>query len=266
MVFDTPKPPSLIEKILKMLPKDAIILDSFAGSGTTAHAVLDLNRKDGGNRKFILIEMMDYADTITAERVKRVIEGYPYKGKKEEEVYSKKLTPSNIANGDKLLAEAQARADEVKDKYTKTSKPKVQDNCLKVIGTIETDEKTPGLGGSFDYYELGPALYTADHNLNEEVGEDALRSFIYYTETRQPLRRQREDSNRYLLDTRQQTGYYFYYEPKDETILTVSNIGHIVRERAGQYIIYADACTISEEQRRRMHVIFKKIPRDIKKF
>ncbi len=265
--FDTPKPTRLIERVLQIATdKDSIILDSFAGSGTTAHAVLDLNRKDEGNRKFILIEMMDYADTITAERLKRVIQGYPYKGKKEEEVYSKKLTTANITNGNKLIEEAQAKADEAKGKYTKVSKPKIQDNCLKVIGTIVTDERMPGLGGSFDYYELGPALYTADHNLNEEVGEDALRSFVYYTETRQPLRRQREDGNRYLLDTWQHTGYYFFYEPKKETILTINNIGEIVGERAEQYIVYADACTISEEQRRRMHVIFKKIPRDIKKF
>ena len=55
---------------------DSIILDSFAGSGTTAHAVLNMNRADGGNRKFILVEMEDYADSITAERVKRVIDGY----------------------------------------------------------------------------------------------------------------------------------------------------------------------------------------------
>ena len=56
--------------------KDCLILDSFAGSGTTAHAVLNMNKADGGHRKFILIEMMDYADSITAERVKRVIHGY----------------------------------------------------------------------------------------------------------------------------------------------------------------------------------------------
>ena len=57
--------------------KNAIVLDSFAGSGTTAHAVLDLNKEDSGNRKFILIECEDYADTITAERVRRVINGVP---------------------------------------------------------------------------------------------------------------------------------------------------------------------------------------------
>ncbi len=75
--FSTPKPVSLLERILQIgTSKNSIILDSFAGSGTTAHAVLNLNKADGGNRKFILIEMEDYASTITAERVKRVIDGY----------------------------------------------------------------------------------------------------------------------------------------------------------------------------------------------
>ena len=75
--FDTPKPYRLVEHILQIATdENSIILDSFAGSGTTAHAVLNRNRADGGNRRFILIEMEDYADSITAERVKRVIHGY----------------------------------------------------------------------------------------------------------------------------------------------------------------------------------------------
>ncbi len=74
--FETPKPVSFLKKILKLsMDKNSIVLDSFAGSGTTAHAVLDLNKEDGGNRKFILVEMEDYADKITAERVRRVIKG-----------------------------------------------------------------------------------------------------------------------------------------------------------------------------------------------
>ncbi len=75
--FDTPKPSRMIERVLQIATEpNSIILDSFAGSGTTAHAVLNMNKADGGNRKFILVEMMDYADSITAERVKRVIDGY----------------------------------------------------------------------------------------------------------------------------------------------------------------------------------------------
>ena len=77
-VFPQPKPVKFIKFLLELLrSKDAIILDSFAGSGTTAHAVLALNKEDSGNRKFILVECEDYADTVTAERVRRVINGVP---------------------------------------------------------------------------------------------------------------------------------------------------------------------------------------------
>ncbi|MBI2259255.1 MAG: site-specific DNA-methyltransferase [Flavobacteriia bacterium] len=75
-LFATPKPVSLIRKIIELSTNDNdIILDSFAGSGTTAHAVLEQNKEDNGSRKFVLIEMEDYANTITAERVRRVIKG-----------------------------------------------------------------------------------------------------------------------------------------------------------------------------------------------
>jgi adenine-specific DNA-methyltransferase len=76
-VFEYPKPVALIMRIAESAGREGIYLDSFAGSGTTAHAVLEQNAKDGGNRKFILVEMEDYADKITAERVRRVIKGVP---------------------------------------------------------------------------------------------------------------------------------------------------------------------------------------------
>lgn len=81
--FFKPKPVGLLKHILEFATgKNDLILDSFAGSGTTAHAVLDLNNEDGGNRKFILVECEDYADKITAERIRRVIKGV--KGAKDE--------------------------------------------------------------------------------------------------------------------------------------------------------------------------------------
>ena len=77
-VFNTVKPSRLVRRILQIATDpDSIVLDSFAGSGTTAHAVLAQNREDGGNRRFILVECEDYADTVTAERVRRVIKGVP---------------------------------------------------------------------------------------------------------------------------------------------------------------------------------------------
>ena len=77
-IFPQPKPTKLIKFLMEILRSpNALVLDSFAGSGTTAHAVLALNKEDGGNRKFILVECENYADTITAERVRRVIKGVP---------------------------------------------------------------------------------------------------------------------------------------------------------------------------------------------
>ena len=76
--FEYPKSHYLIKRLINLgSDKDDVILDSFAGSGTTAQAVLDLNKEDGSNRKFILVECEDYADKITAERVRRVIKGVP---------------------------------------------------------------------------------------------------------------------------------------------------------------------------------------------
>lgn len=78
--FDNPKPSDLIKLLIKGVTYEdssAIVLDSFAGSGTTGHAVLSLNQEDGGDRKFILVECEDYADEITAERLRRVIKGVP---------------------------------------------------------------------------------------------------------------------------------------------------------------------------------------------
>jgi len=98
-VFVTPKPVELVRRILELASdKDSIILDSFAGSGTTAHAVLAFNKEDGGNRKFVLVqqpfetkenerEKFNLCQRITAERVRRVIKGYFYttsRGKKEK--------------------------------------------------------------------------------------------------------------------------------------------------------------------------------------
>lgn len=76
--FDFPKSSDLVRELIEQTTdKDSLILDSFAGSGTTAHAVLKQNAEDGGNRRFILVEMdQNIAQNVTAERVKRVAQGY----------------------------------------------------------------------------------------------------------------------------------------------------------------------------------------------
>jgi adenine-specific DNA-methyltransferase len=87
--FSTPKPTQLIERILRIATKpDDIVLDFFAGSGTTAHAVMKLNAEDGGNRRFILVSSTEATESepdknlcrdVCAERVRRVMQGYTNK-------------------------------------------------------------------------------------------------------------------------------------------------------------------------------------------
>lgn len=201
--FDTPKPHRLIEFVLKVAgTQDALILDSFAGSGTTAHAVLNMNKADGGHRKFILVEMGDYADTITAERVKRVIHGYG-----------------------------------------------------------EGKNAVEGTGGSFSYYELGEPLLLPSGNLNEKVGSEKIRDYIWYTETKKPLP-DHKNSNPYFLGENNSTAYYFFYEPQKVCVLNYDFVATIP-EKAEGYIIYADRCTLSEQELQQLGITFKKIPRDI---
>ena len=204
VTFDTPKPARLIERVLTIAASpDSIVLDSFAGSGTTAHAVLNMNKADGGNRRFILVEMMDYADSITAERVKRVIQGYG-EGKKAVE----------------------------------------------------------GTGGSFSFYDLGPVLLLPNGNLNEEVGPQKIREYVYYMETKEPLPAEQPTDEPYFMGLCRNTAYYFYYERERVTTLDHAFLA-TVQTKAEGYTIYADLCAIPQETLRRHNITFKKIPRDI---
>lgn len=202
--FDTPKPHRLIEFVLKVAGNEnALVLDSFAGSGTTAHAVLNMNKADGGHRKFILVEMKDYADSITAERVKRVIQGYG-----------------------------------------------------------EGKNAVPGTGGNFSFYDLGEQLMIGDV-LNENVGVDKIRGYVYFTDTKTTLPESSPEEP-YLMGVHVNSAYYFYYEKQSVTTLNRQFL-HSVKTKADAYVIYADLCTLSDTELEKYHITFKKIPRDITK-
>lgn len=153
--FDYPKPVRLITRILDLAsPRDGIILDSFAGSGTTAHAVLEANKRDGGNRRFILVEMEDYADKLTAERVRRVINGYAFTGTQRTELLRDRLTWTKLKNADKLAESVEAIETLHGHEYDAIKKT-VKDGELIVTGEKAVKDKTEGLGGSFTYCTLG---------------------------------------------------------------------------------------------------------------
>lgn len=259
-VFDYSKPVDLLYNVIQALTdKDSIVLDSFAGSGTTAHAVLDLNKKDGGQRKFILIEMMDYAETITAERVRRVITGY--RRDEEDLLYDREVTAKDLTEGPAILAEAEAVYQEAKGRYDKVTKPKITEGRLQVRGTKKAASMAAGLGGDFSYYELGEPLLTEEGLLNEAAGEEAIRRYVYFMETREPLPpRQAEEP--YLLGLSHGGAYYFYYKDGEATALNRAFLAS-VRTKAASYVVYADRCFLSDEELACFHIRFKKIPRDI---
>lgn len=111
--FDTPKPSLLIQRILQIATeKDSLVLDSFAGSGSTGHAVLKQNAEDGGNRKFIMVEMLpNIAGSITAERVRRVSNGYTNARGKAFNGFDGSFQYCELSNEPLFTADGQIRAD-----------------------------------------------------------------------------------------------------------------------------------------------------------
>lgn len=262
-VFENPKNINMLEYLIKLFPKkNSLILDSFAGSGSTAEAVLRLNKKDGGNRNFILIELEDYADTITSNRVKKVIQGYKFNGKQKEILDEYSINITNLKRADKILEQFENFKND--PQFSKVSLTE-NNQAITIVGEKMVSGKIDGTGGSFDFYELGKPIFKDNENLNEEIGEDRIRNYIFYTETKQPLRRPQSKDAKYLLDNYQDTGYYFYYEKDSLTTLDNNSLG-IIAELQAQYIIYADICLLDEQYLLNKNIIFKKIPRDIKRF
>lgn len=187
-VFVTPKPTKLVERVLQLATdSDSIVLDSFAGSGTTGHAVLSLNTKDGGNRNFILVECEDYADSLTAERVRRVINGYEYEGTQKEELLRQKVSYSTLKDAQKLLRQIE-HIEQMKGKQFDKITKAIKDDTLLVVGEKKITERAEGLGGGFTYCELGMPL-DLDKLLTGELLPDykSLGAWLFHTATGEPL-------------------------------------------------------------------------------
>ena len=213
--FPYPKPVDLVKYLISVATskKDAIILDSFAGSGTTAHAVLKLNQEDSGSRQFILCELGNYTEAITAERVRRAMDGYG-----------------------------------------------------------EGKAKTEGLGGSFEYFELGEPLFLENELLNESVGIERIRQYVSYSE-RIPLDQQLPIENSIspsALGINEQTLWLFNYDENAITSLDLDFLGGLnlreLKQRPSQYVIYADKCVLENKFMQDHGITFKRIPRDILRF
>lgn len=258
--FDTPKPTRLIERILQLATDgESLILDSFAGSGTTAHAVLAANARDGGNRKFILVEGEDYADSLTAERVRRVINGYDFTGTQRDELLREPLTFSKLKQANSLLEKVQRIETLDGPKYDKIAKT-VKDGALIVTGERAVKGRTEGLGGSFTYCELGAPIDMDGLLTGADLPDaGAMAALLYHTATAQAF-----DPASLLLmpaigEGVMQLGVangrtlWLIYKPdldwlkSSEAALTLSRARFIAAHSAGEHLVFAPAKFVSRE-------------------
>ena len=256
-VFDNPKPPALVEKILALVQKnDALILDSFAGSGTTAHAVLAANKKDGGDRKFILVECEDYADTLTAERVRRVINGYAFTGTQREELLRKSLTFTDLKKADKLLDQIASIENLDGHRFDSIDK-KVKDGELIVEGIKTIAERTEGLGGSFTYCTLGAAIEMDKMLTGETLPTfEQLGALLYHMATNESFNASEsweKDGHGYLGESASFHVWLIYRPDLDflksrDAALTLSKAKALVEAKPGKrHLVFAPAKFVSQK-------------------
>lgn len=213
--FDNPKPTQLITQLLSYCTKkDDIILDSFAGSGTTAQAVLELNHADGGNRKFVLVEMEDYADSTTAERVRRVVKGIP----------------------------------------------KAKNTLLK-----------NGLGGTFSYFTLGPAIETESLlNGKHLPSYEELARYVFYTATGEDFEPEKLDEAKHFVGKSSIFDAFMYYKPDLEylksTALTLDEARRLRKEAGNRpLLVFAPTKYVEQTELDNLRINFCQLPFEIYK-
>ncbi|MGY5585452.1 site-specific DNA-methyltransferase [Vibrio cincinnatiensis] len=268
--FDTPKPTKLIKRILDIATEnDSIILDSFAGSGTTSHAVLEANKKDNGNRKFILVECEDYADTLTAERVRRVINGYPFKGNQKQELLSEKITWSVFEKKHAELLKKIAKVEEKHSKDFDKIKKELKDGVLTVTGERKVDEFAPGIGGSFTYCTLGEPIQIESLLTGEAMPSfDALARYVFYTATGQSLETVAKASADGFIGETDLFRIHLFYRPdsewlrSNEAALNADKVVAIANNNATKKrtIVFAVAKFMSQKDLTEKRIEFCQLP------
>lgn len=288
--FPTPKPTALLDGLVSLATDpDALVLDSFAGSGTTAHAVLKANAKDGGSRRFILVEGEDYADTLTAERVRRAINGYAWVGTQRETLLEQKITLTQLKKADTLLKQIDAikaregllaegagdLADQASTAVRRFDRieAKVDDGVLRVEGLRKVSERAPGLGGSFTYCTLGEPLSLEKMLSGERLpawGE--LGEWLFHTATGGALPPRPADAPEWYLGRAQDRHVWLVYRDElaflksPQAALTLSLAermaawGRSATQPPLRHLVFAPAKYLSNRQLQALGLDFAALP------
>lgn len=236
--FAFPKPQSLIKKLVEQATTgDNIILDSFAGSGTTAHAVLELNKEDGGNRKFILVEQEDYANTITAERVRRVIKRLNHD-----------LSDSEIGM--------------IKNKKKRDAVTKNRENQK------SQENHTHHSSDTFSYFELGPAIEMESILTGKSLpGYEELARYIFYTATGQDFSVEKINRKTNFIGETEHYELYMLYEPDidwlKQNALTLDGVRCMLKYTGKQRLVFAPAKYVDDQTLLEHRIGFCQLPYEI---
>ena len=235
--FAFPKPSQLVALLIQQATgPDDLILDSFAGSGTTGHAVLSLNKNDGGNRRFILVEMEENtARNVTAERVRRVAQGYE---KLDKEVVK-----------------------EHREDQEKTG-------SLFSLRPLSTN-RVEGLGGGFRFCELGEPLFDEDGKICETVRFADLARHVWFTETGEPLP-QENPTDSPLLGHSRGVGIYLLYNgilgdksANGGNVLTRAVLAQLP-DFDGTKVIYCAGCLLGRDRLQAERIIVRQTPYEVR--
>lgn len=268
--FQTPKPVELLRRLLEFsTTEESVILDSFAGSGTTAHAVLEANKKDNGKRRFILVECEEYADSLTAERVRRVINGYSYTGTQREELHRENITWSTFEKKhDKVLEHIASIENLHGHEYDKIKK-QIKEGVLTVTGERKVKETAPGLGGSFTYCTLGEPIDVESLLTGKELpGFKALARYVFYTATGQSLEKVGKPAPDGFIGETDLFRVHLFYQPdrewlrSNEAALNAERMAAIEQgnERGKRAIVFAVAKFMSQKELTARRIEFCQLP------
>jgi len=266
----SPKPlEQVIQAIQLSVGERGVVLDSFAGSGTTAHAVLEANKRDGGHRRFILVECEDYADTLTAERVRRAINGYPYTGTQRDELHRENITWSTFEKKHSKVLDHVASIENLQGhEYDKISK-QIKDGVLTVTGERKVKGTAPGLGGSFTYCTLGEPIDIESLLTGKGLPSfEALARYVFYTATGQSLATVGEPAPDGFIGETDLFRVHLFYQPdrewlrSNEAALNAERVTAIEQNSKGgkRAIVFAVAKFMSQKELTARRIEFCQLP------
>lgn len=180
--FDTPKPTALIARVLELCNGN-LILDFFAGSGTTGHAVINLNREDGGQRKYILVEMGAYFDAVTKPRILKVIYSKDWKDGKpvSREGSSHLLKCIRLESYEDALNNLELRRDDVQTTLLAEEPELREDYMLRYMLDVESRNSASLLNTAAFAHPFGYTLEIAKSSVGEtdKTAVDLVETFNY---------------------------------------------------------------------------------------